>query len=280
MNILDNKRKAQILSNFETKEVEKAYTEGIYADTPANRKLGRVGMSYSAYANKANGGSSEQGDIRDFKKTLNKGQTEYSATIEEKTIRIYQEGNKKNKYWVVEKEGKKVVDDKGTSLKFKSANDAINKTYSILEEEKSEYKFPSPDYLSFKSVRWINPDESDQKMGQIHIHKYGKKKPEITITSKNGYDQTNIVLKNSEMKKLLVGLAKKENVSLKLDYSKEDMQFWPASKNFDSKETILEYNADKDIISYKRNPNSTVYAKQEFEFPASALDRVLEQFKK
>ena len=141
-------------------------------------------------------------------------------------------------------------------------------------------KFPSPDYLSFKGVRWINPDESDQKMGQIHIHKYGKKKPEITITSKNGYDQTNIVLKNSEMKKLLVGLAKKENVSLKLDYSKEDMQFWPASKNFDSKETILEYNADKDTISYKRNPDSTVYAKQEFEFPASALNRVLEQFKK
>ena len=139
MNILDNKRKAQILGNFETKEVEKAYTEGIYADTPANRKLGRVGMSYSAYANKANGGSSEQGDIRDFKKTLNKGQIEYSATIEDKTIRVYQEGNKKNKYWVVEKEGKKVVDDKGTSLKFKSANDAINKTYSILEEEKSEY---------------------------------------------------------------------------------------------------------------------------------------------
>ena len=61
----------------------------------------------------------------------------------------------------------KIVDDKGTSLKFKSANDAINKTYSILEEEKkkSEYKFPSPDYLSFKGVRWINPDESDQKDG-------------------------------------------------------------------------------------------------------------------
>ena len=29
--------------------VEKAYTEGIYADTPANRKLGRVGMSYAEW---------------------------------------------------------------------------------------------------------------------------------------------------------------------------------------------------------------------------------------
>lgn len=27
-------------------EIFKAATEGIYADTPANRKLGRVGMSY------------------------------------------------------------------------------------------------------------------------------------------------------------------------------------------------------------------------------------------
>ena len=68
-------------------------------------------------------------------------------------------------------------------------------------------------------------------MGQIHIHKYGKKKPEITITSKNGYDQTNIVLFRNEKRKL-VWFKKKENVSLKLDYSKEDMQFWPASKKF------------------------------------------------
>lgn len=34
------------------KNIEKAYTEGIYADTPANRKLGRVGMTYTAYNEK------------------------------------------------------------------------------------------------------------------------------------------------------------------------------------------------------------------------------------
>ena len=33
--------------------VEKAYTEGVYSDTPANRKLGRVGMSYADWENKA-----------------------------------------------------------------------------------------------------------------------------------------------------------------------------------------------------------------------------------
>lgn len=34
--------------------VEKAYTEGVYSDSPANRKLGRVGMSYKDYAAKVN----------------------------------------------------------------------------------------------------------------------------------------------------------------------------------------------------------------------------------
>ena len=29
--------------------VEKAYTEGVYVDTPANRKLGRVGMSHAEW---------------------------------------------------------------------------------------------------------------------------------------------------------------------------------------------------------------------------------------
>ena len=40
------------LSSFysrEVNEIAKAYTEGIYSDTVANRKLGRVGMSYAAW---------------------------------------------------------------------------------------------------------------------------------------------------------------------------------------------------------------------------------------
>jgi len=39
---------------YSIKDVAKAYTEGIYADTPANRKLGRVGMSYEEWNNKNN----------------------------------------------------------------------------------------------------------------------------------------------------------------------------------------------------------------------------------
>lgn len=57
--------------NFETKELKKAYTEGIYADTPANRKLGRVGMSYIEYANKQKGISEKETlKLSDFKEDI------------------------------------------------------------------------------------------------------------------------------------------------------------------------------------------------------------------
>ena len=49
------------LASFYSEEVEKAYTEGIYSDTPANRKLGRAGMSYKDYADKTHK-SDDKGD--------------------------------------------------------------------------------------------------------------------------------------------------------------------------------------------------------------------------
>lgn len=42
----------KIFNKFKVAFLQKAYTEGVYSDTPANRKLGRVGMSYQQYANK------------------------------------------------------------------------------------------------------------------------------------------------------------------------------------------------------------------------------------
>ena len=56
------------------RNLTKAYTEGIYADTPANRKLGRVGMSYKEWTqkqgqntNKGNGGEdNNKNKITDF----------------------------------------------------------------------------------------------------------------------------------------------------------------------------------------------------------------------
>ena len=50
------------------KNLEKAYTEGVYADTPANRKLGRVGMSYKEWTSKKQGQSGEDKDEIDVRK--------------------------------------------------------------------------------------------------------------------------------------------------------------------------------------------------------------------
>ena len=48
------------------KNLTKAYTEGIYADTPANRKLGRVGMTYAAYAEKIKGEEKKESNKEDI----------------------------------------------------------------------------------------------------------------------------------------------------------------------------------------------------------------------
>ena len=47
------KNKLNLMSLF-SDEVEKAYEEGIYCDSPANRKLGRVGMTYKEWSQKQN----------------------------------------------------------------------------------------------------------------------------------------------------------------------------------------------------------------------------------
>lgn len=44
----------KIFNKFKVAFLQKAYTEGIYSDIPANRKLGRVGMTYSQYFEKIN----------------------------------------------------------------------------------------------------------------------------------------------------------------------------------------------------------------------------------
>lgn len=54
-------------------DINKAYTEGIYADTPQNRKLGRVGMTYTAYAEKLKKeDSNKEKEIKPESKRLNK----------------------------------------------------------------------------------------------------------------------------------------------------------------------------------------------------------------
>lgn len=58
------------------KEINKAYTEGIYSDSPLNRKLGRVGMTYQTYADKVNKEKSENStkkeEVKDIDSTVKK----------------------------------------------------------------------------------------------------------------------------------------------------------------------------------------------------------------
>lgn len=54
------------------KNLEKAYTEGIYSDTPTNRKLGRVGMSYKKYNDTRKDIIALQDDIYDAIEDLTK----------------------------------------------------------------------------------------------------------------------------------------------------------------------------------------------------------------
>ena len=61
----------KIFNKFKINFLSKAYTEGIYADTPANRKLGRVGMTYEAYAEKVKKekeSSSEESETKEITK--------------------------------------------------------------------------------------------------------------------------------------------------------------------------------------------------------------------
>lgn len=69
MNIVNKKLNLSSFSNSKQVELEKAYTEGVYCDSPANRKLGRVGMTYAAYAAKLKGGNKEKENPKKENKT-------------------------------------------------------------------------------------------------------------------------------------------------------------------------------------------------------------------
>ena len=85
-----------IVINFKTntiEDIEKAYTEGIYSDTPANKKLGRVGMSYTAWEglkrkseeNKINegikSGDSQYASLSPLEKELSELDNHHTKTI-------------------------------------------------------------------------------------------------------------------------------------------------------------------------------------------------------
>lgn len=81
----------KILNKLKITFLSKAYTEGIYSDTPANRKLGRVGMSYIDYSKKVKSDKEEKAEKKYYYAKLDDGEEimlEESATSKEKALEL------------------------------------------------------------------------------------------------------------------------------------------------------------------------------------------------
>jgi hypothetical protein len=128
-NILDNKRRNQIFGSFKNQknieELNKAYIEGVYADTPANRKLGRVGMSYSAYAEKIKGNDKKDDILSKLNREESDGETWYEGNIKGKKVRILQEEVGNNNYWNLEIDSSFIKNADGNTMSFSSPKEAM-----------------------------------------------------------------------------------------------------------------------------------------------------------
>jgi len=130
------------------KQICKSYTEGIYADTPANRKLGRVGMSYSSWESKQKEKEQKKKDtIKKF--TLEEVKQKVQAEIDKYkkkndyitistdngyTFRFSRDlsmtgNNSFNECLVKDKEGKVLK-----TFKNSSETDLMNSTYRYIQD--------------------------------------------------------------------------------------------------------------------------------------------------
>lgn len=130
--------------------LKKAYTEGVYADTPANRKLGRVGMTYAAYA------SQHSEEIAKKKVAQEKDKSKNLPLIKEKISNLISKFEKTNDIINVEtkegvsirlerkesKEGNhfsKAIVKKGDKVRtfdFKAKEDLVNSLANYIYQEK------------------------------------------------------------------------------------------------------------------------------------------------
>lgn len=108
----------KIFNKFKIAFLSKAYVEGIYADTPANRKLGRVGMSYAEYAAKQKGQE---------KKPIEQKEEEKSTKSENKE-------DKPKKSFTIGQIKEKVQDE---IKKLRKKNDYV----TISDSQKNTYRF-------------------------------------------------------------------------------------------------------------------------------------------
>ena len=158
--------------------VEKAYTEGIYADTPANRKLGRVGMSYAEWSAKQGKKEEKIDNISLYRlgKVLNEG------GIDPMSIKDHKE------YFLISLE----------DYDFKT-QDKIKKTKEILEKLGAKvYVSKNTHFLkAFKKDNSIQEDEQDLfKIGDFKFDVNAR-----TLTYKNG-EEINLLPRETELLKV------------------------------------------------------------------------------
>lgn len=156
-NVINKKLNISGFSN-----IEKAYTEGIYSDTPANKKLGRVGMTYKEFSEKIK--PAQDSDKNKKKILLEKMTSILSSKLGFKIdLTIISE-----KKWTLSYLGK---DEKKSSKINSFFKDSVNKgTVEVDYDKELDETFC---YITFKD-KDIDKNSINKKLSDITINKIFK----------------------------------------------------------------------------------------------------------
>lgn len=149
------------------KNLEKAYTEGVYADTPANRKLGRVGMSYKEWTSKQN----NKEEKIPFKTDKESGKGVYKISNEIKLVYHPASRRRSEPYYELEY-GDKYKDGKAfdiTEKEVKFIYSKFKKNPKELENIVKESKYRNSLSENLKSIMNKKDSEDNSKENKEKI---------------------------------------------------------------------------------------------------------------
>lgn len=168
MTIFDSINKNDISKKI--RHIEKAYSEGIYNDSPLNRKLGRVGMSYTKYAEMVAAGEKEKAPSYNKDYIVN----EIPENIADLKFREGRNGHQIANYTVGTKEVfiEMVIngrDDRIYSMTIKEGNDSKRITELSTKEVTRKMKDLKriDDGIPLYEKIPLTPEELDAKWGDI-----------------------------------------------------------------------------------------------------------------
>lgn len=167
----------KIFNKFKINFLSKAYTEGIYADTPANRKLGRVGMTYEAYAEKVKKEKESSSEESEIKEIIKKEGEKKAAEIIKKHLGINVDFIfRAEKQFTVSFEGSDKSKISTISKLFKNA-----KVESDYDEELNETFV----YIDMNNKNTFTINQIKEKV-QSEIKKLKKKNDYVTLSDSKG----------------------------------------------------------------------------------------------